>query len=106
MHALRRVGVHRAHQVLVHHLGDEGDGGRQQLAERDQHVVQRAVGSVLVLVGLRLPEAAAAAPHVPVGEIVQERFHDHRGPVGVVVVQSGGDFADDLVETSQDPAIQ
>ena len=50
VHALRRFGVDRTHQVLVHRLGYERREGCQELGQRYETRVQRRVGRQLVSV--------------------------------------------------------
>ena len=63
--------------------------GASSLASGHQALVQREVGGDLVGVGLALPEAAAAAAHVPVGELVHEVGDGPAGGEGVVAVELG-----------------
>ena len=96
-------------------LGYEGHEGRDQQANRRQHLVEGLVGAFLV--GARCavagpfvlagrPEAVAAAADVPVRQLVQEGLDAARGgrrPVGPQVIGGG---ADQPVEPEQDPAVQ
>ena len=72
VHALGRGRVDRAHEVLVDLLGHERRVGREQLGERHE-AARTACGRRPACRGRSaLPEAPAAAPHVPVGELVDE----------------------------------
>ena len=70
VHALRRLAVR--HEVLVEGLSDERGKGGRELGDGHQALVEGRVGRLLVQIVLPLPEAPAAAPHVPVGELVHE----------------------------------
>src|SRR5215207_4939674 len=90
MHALRRLAVRG--QVLVEGLGDERGEGRGELGDGHQTLVQGRMGGLLVPVVLTLPEAPAAAPDVPVGELVHESTYGpprRRYVVGVEPLRHG-----------------
>ena len=105
VHALGRRGVDRAHQVLVQLLGDERRERRQQLGDRHERLVQRVVGGQLVGVALALPEAAPAAAHVPVAEVVDELLDGAAGAGGVVGLEAVGDVLDQRVQLAHEPAV-
>ena len=83
MHGLGHV---RSAQIAVDRLGDEGGEGRGDLRQLHQHVAQRAVRLQLVRVVLGLPEAAAAAADVPVGQVLDEGDERAHGALEVVAV--------------------
>ncbi len=98
--------VSRAHQVLVQFFGDEGHGGGEQLAQRDQGLVQGGVGGLLVEVGLALPEAAARAAQVPLRQVVDESLDGAGGAGHVVGVEGPGDVAHQGVQFGEQPAVE
>ena len=106
MHALRRLGGDCDHQVAVEYLGQEGDEGRQKPGQCHQAVIEGVVGGHLVGVAAALPETAAAASHVPVGKVVDERFYTSSGVGGIVVFQLVVYIQDELVQFGDDPAVK
>ena len=106
MHALKGLGLHRAYQVAVHHLGDERGKGGEQLEQTDQDIVERGIRGRLVCVMLALPKAATAAPDVPVAQVVQQRLDDHGRGIGIRVGQDLGTARGHLVDAGHDPAVQ
>ena len=98
VHALGGLRLVRAYQVAVYLLGDEGCQRRQQPRQGGEAAVQRGVGRQLVGVVLALPEAAAAAPDVPVGEVLHKALYAATGVGGVVAVQRGGHIGGEQVK--------
>ncbi len=66
MHALRRIIVHRSHQVLIYILSDERHKRAYQLGQFHQYLMKSFVGGDLVAVHLRSPVSISASPDVPV----------------------------------------
>ena len=111
MHAFISLWVDRTHQVLVHGLGGKGRDRRQQAGEFYQHMIQRGIG--LVFIGIvfpggrgALPEAAPAAAHVPVAQIVQEGGDRQRGAQRIGILQRLRHQRHDLVQARQHPAVE
>ena len=105
MHAFRRVGIHGDHQILVNILRHEGYKGRDDLAQRHQHVVQGDKGGFLGLVHALAPETLTAAAHIPVAQVVH---HVGDGPGGlgnVIIAQVVVHVPDGAVQTAQDPLV-
>ena len=88
VHRLRRLRDHRANQVLVQRLSQEGHRWRQQLAERHQRSVQRAISRIFILIGDALPEAPPRATKVPLRQIIHKPL-DRAGCAGNVVAFEG-----------------
>jgi len=94
-------------------LGDEGDEGRDEKAQRGQDFVERLVRAFL-RAGLRAgaglvvgrPEPVAAAPDVPVRQLLEKRLDASGGRRGAVTAEMPGRFANQPVEPEQDPAIE
>ena len=101
-----KVNAALARQVAVHGLGEEGHEGRYQPADRDECLVQRLVGRQLVAVGLRLPETAAGAPHVPGREVGDQQLDGARSPVHVVLLHRLVGGGHEVVEVAQKPAVE
>lgn len=89
-------GVGRAQQlagdeVAIHRLRDERRERREQPHDGGQALVQRVQRGLRVGGVIRLPEAATAAAHVPVGELLHE-LRDRAGGVGGLVrIEALGD---------------
>jgi hypothetical protein len=99
------LGHVRRAQVAVDLLGEERGEGGGDLAQAQEHGVEGLVGAGLVGVVLALPEAAARAADVPVGEVVDELHERAHGLLEVVGVQGGDDVAGEMVEGGEDPAV-
>ena len=91
MHGLGHV---RCPQIPVDCLADEGHERSRNLRESQEYLVERGIGLRLVLIVCALPEAPAAAPDIPVGQVLDKsheradclleivpvhRLHDVRG---------------------------
>ena len=98
--ALGGVGTHTAHQVLPEVVRQEGREGREQLAEQHQRFVERGKGG-----GVAVPEAAAVAAHVPVGELVNEDINRARRAGSVERIQFGVHRLDELVQFAEQPLV-
>ena len=86
MHGLRRRLVDAAHEVLVDGLRHERDHRRSGLDRRHERRVERHVGIDLVLFHALRPETAAAAAHVPVGELI-DKLLQRLGGLGHMVAR-------------------
>ena len=109
MHALGRIRVDAADEILVQRLAEERQHRRQQPCQCNQRGVERGIGRTRVAVVGAVPcapEAPARAPHVPVREIVEERLDLDREAACVVRVEPGARRADKLVKPRQQPQIK
>ena len=106
MHRLGRAGVHRDYQVAVDRVGEIGRERRRQPRHRDESLVERVVGRGLIRVVLRLPEAAAAAPDVPVAQLLDEVLDRARRVRRRVGVEIRCHPLDETVQGAQQPAVQ
>ena len=106
MHALRRIRLHRPHQVLIDPFGEEWDKRREHKRQGTQGMIQGVVGGALVVIILALPKPPPAAAHVPVGEVVHKRFHRPAGACGIVLVQVLLHCGGQPVRTGEQPSIQ
>ena len=84
-----------AHQMPVQHLGHERRERRDQPGQRGQHLVEGLVGALLVASAASSPgpEAVAAAPDVPVGQVVEKLLEAARGLGDAVGVELRGDVS-------------
>ena len=103
VHTLGQV---RRAQVPVERLADERDERRGDLGKREQHGIQRGIGLGLVGVIAALPEAAAAAADVPVGQILDEADKRPHGLLQVVGIHCRGDLLRQAVQRAQNPTIK
>ncbi len=87
--------------VVVDLVGQERAERREQLRDRDQAGVQRAERGRIAV-----PEAPARAPHVPVGEVVDEVGDRVAGARGVEVLQALGDDLHRRGQARQRPAVE
>ncbi len=92
-------------EILVDGFGDEGREGRGDFGKAEQHVVEGGVGLHLVAVVLALPEAAAGAADVPVGEVFDEGDERTDGGLEVVAVHGVGYLLFEACQRALDPAI-
>ena len=100
-------------QAAMEFLGDEGHEGRDEKAQRGQDFVERLVRAFL-RVGLRAgaglvvgrPEPVAAAPDVPVRQLLEKRLDAAGGRRGAVAAEMPGRLANQPVKPEQDPAIE
>jgi hypothetical protein len=106
VHALGGFIVHVHDQVPVEDLGDERGEGGGELGDGGETFVQGGVGGLLVQVVLALPEPAAAAPDVPVRELVHEVPDGPAGRRDVVGVEPLGDGPYGELQLAQRPAVQ
>src|SRR5918998_1669456 len=106
MHTLWGLTVHVHDEVLVEGLGDERGEGGGELGNRDEALVQGGVGGLLVQVVLALPEPAAAAPDVPVRELVDEVPDGPPGRRDVVGVEPLCDGSYRELQLAQGPPVQ
>ncbi|MPM72188.1 hypothetical protein SDC9_119161 [bioreactor metagenome] len=104
--AMDRFGHARSAQIAVDRFGGEGNERRRGPAESQQHMMQRRIGFQLVLVVARLPETAAAAADVPVGQIVDETLEAVRRLLKIVMIQFKADLFDHLCAGAQNPAVE
>ena len=101
MHARRGVGVHGAHHVLPHPLGDEGGEGSHDEGHRAQGLVEGGERRRIAV-----PEATARATHVPVGEVVDEGGDETTGPLGVEHLECRVDVPCESVRLAEHPPVQ
>ena len=106
MDRLGRGGIGAADQVLMKLVGEERHGRRDQLAERDQRRVERAVGGLLVGVRAGLPEAAARAAQVPGGHLLDEGLDGARGAGDIVGLVGGRHVTHEDLQLREQPAVQ
>ena len=83
-------------QIPVHRFGGERNKRRRHFGEGDQHMMQSRVGFLLVRVVLALPETAAAAADIPVGQVVDKLAETVGGFLQIVVIQFVPDLLDHL----------
>ena len=98
-------------QPAVELLGDERHEGRDEQAQRGQDFVESLVGALLRLgAGARVvvgrPEPVAAAPDVPVRQLLEKRLDAACGRRGVVSAQAFSRLSDESVDPEQDPAVE
>ena len=93
-------------EVAVDFFGDEGDEGGGDAAEAEKDGVEGGVGGGFVGVVAGLPEAAAGAADVPVGEVVEELDEGADGLLEVVGIHGGDDVAGEAVGGGDDPAVE
>ncbi len=89
-------------QVAVQHVGDERRIGGEQPCDRRERLVQGGVRDRVV----RVPEARAGAPDVPVREIVDELLDRLRAAQRVELVEGGGHRVDGCVDARADPPVE
>ena len=106
MYAVGGVRVEAQFQVAVHLLGHEWSQRGHQAGHGSQAAVQGCVGSQLVGVGFALPEPAAGAADVPVGQHVDKLGDAPAGVGGVVVVQMAVNHLHQLIQFGQYPAVE
>ena len=78
----------------------------QQVAQAHQHIVQRTVGVALIAIVFRLPEAAAAAAHVPVGGVVEEWQNRAQRIRDIIDIHLLLDLRHQLVQTTDNPDVE
>ena len=78
-----------------------GVSGAISRVTRPQALVQRGEGGRVAV-----PEAAAGAADVPVGQVVDVRREQRAGPLGVEGLQRVGHLADQAVRLGERPAVQ
>ena len=93
-------------QHLIDGFGGQGDEGSGSFGKDQQRIVQCLVGITLVAVGVALPEAAAAAADVPVGQIVDEAGEAVGCLLEIVVVKLSPQFCHHAGAGAQDPAVK
>ena len=78
----------------------------KQAGQSGQRPVQRLVRGALVDIVLALPEPAAAAAHIPVGQAVDELLDLARGIVRPPVIEPVGNGPGEFVQLRDQPAIE
>ena len=69
-------------------------------------MIERDVRLLLVGVVAGLPEAAARAANVPVGQIFDEGNKRANGALKIVVIHRGGDFLAEIGQRAFDPLVE
>ena len=111
-HIKRKPVVIGLGEVLIYLLADKRHHRRNQFRQRNQALVQRGVSAKLIRVAAparqypRLPEPPPAAPHIPVGHILDQPLHAARRPVRLKPLHCVRELRHHLVQLRQDPPIQ
>ena len=105
MHADWSVCLLVTNEILIHLVGKERHERCHQPVENVETCVERQVSRLLIGPGLAFPEAPSIAAHIPVTELISERFNRAPRPSRIVVFECGCYEIDRPVQQSQHPSI-
>ena len=105
VHRDRRVLVHGADEIAVDALRDERHHRRRCLHRRHKCCIERQIGVYLILLHPLRPEAAAAAAHVPVRQLLDEGLQCLGRLCDAVMSKTVIHRAHHRVQTREHPAI-
>ena len=105
MHADRGVCLLAADEILIYLVGKKGHERRHQPVQNVEACVERQVSRLFIGSSLAFPEAPSIAAHIPVTELISERFNRAPRTSRIVVFECGCYEIDRSVEQSQYPVI-
>ena len=103
MHRFRHIG---SAKIPVDGIAYEGDVWRSNLRKPQEHFVECRIGMKLVVVIGALPEAAPAAPDIPVRQVLNEADKGANGLLQVVHIHGPDNPLIQGFERTQDPAVK